>query len=444
MDTTTHFQQARLSRDARFDGLFYTAVVSTGIYCRPVCPAPPPKEENVRYYTTAYEAASQGFRPCLRCRPDSAPGSPAWLGKQTTFRRALRLIDDGYLQDNSIPTLAEKLGVSDRYLRKLFTESLGCSPKQYALYQQILFAKKLLHETTIPIADIAFASGFNSIRRFNDCFQQQLSLSPTQVRGKQSTPSDSIVVTLSFRPPYHWQHFHSAISKTMISNVEWLDHNSYGRTFMLGTLCGQFTATLEPKKHRFVVELKLSEPKYLFAALNHIRRLLDLDANPDAITLALRTVLPSHQPLVTRIPGVWDTFEAGVRAIFGESLNNDQDQDQVIHTSIEPLLIENPEKGIAYFPSAEKVLTDLDSYPLSAQEKHRLSSWAKYCLSKQASSDFVNAQGQPLTEAQYAYACLRGAGLPDIAALSNPASLVHDAQPWRSYFALSTHYKDIS
>ncbi len=190
---TTLYRQARLSRDARFDGLFFIAVVSTGIYCRPICPAPSPKEENVRYYASAIEASAQGFRPCLRCRPDSAPGSPAWLGKETTFRRALSLIQEGSLQETSVPALAERLGVSDRYLRKLFTESLGCSPKQYALYQQILFAKKLLHETRLPISDVAFAAGFNSIRRFNDCFQQQLSLSPTQVRRK---PAESMMPSL--------------------------------------------------------------------------------------------------------------------------------------------------------------------------------------------------------------------------------------------------------
>ncbi|WP_028022539.1 bifunctional transcriptional activator/DNA repair enzyme AdaA [Enterovibrio calviensis] len=441
MDTTTHFQQARLSRDARFDGLFYTAVVSTGIYCRPVCPAPPPKEENVRYYSTAYEAASQGFRPCLRCRPDSAPGSPAWLGKRTTFQRGLRLIDEGYLQDNSIPMLAEKLGVSDRYLRKLFTESLGCSPKQYALYQQILFAKKLLHETTISIADIAFASGFNSIRRFNDCFQQQLALSPTQVRGKQSTQSDSLIVTLSFRPPYQWQQFHSAISKNLIPNVEWLSENAYGRTFMLGTQCGQFTATLEPEKNRFVVELTLSDPKFLYAALNHIRRLLDLDTNPDAISLALLPLIPSNQPVITRIPGVWNTFEAGIRAIYGESLSNNGET----HSSLEPLLIKDSQQDIAYFPSAEWLAKNLESYPLPVTEKQRLSSWAKYCLSKHAASDFIDEQDHPLTEEQYDYACLRGAGSPDVSALASTASpLADNAQPWRSYFALSTHYKEIS
>jgi len=166
-------KKARLSRDARFDGKFFTAVKTTGIYCRPICPATSPKEENVTYFPSAIEAANAGYRPCLRCRPDSAPGSPAWKGIDTTLERAIRLINEGALQGGSLQTLAERLGISDRYLRHLFDKHLGVSPKRYALYQQCLFAKQLLHQTKLPITQIALASGLNSVRRFNDCFKHK-------------------------------------------------------------------------------------------------------------------------------------------------------------------------------------------------------------------------------------------------------------------------------
>ena len=180
-------QKARLSRDPRFDGKFFTAVKTTGIYCRPICPATTPKEENVLYFASGIEAALAGYRPCLRCRPDSAPGSPAWRGVNTTLDRAIRLIGEGDLHEGSLPSLAEKLGIGERYLRQLFKKHLGISPKAYALYQQCLFAKQLLHQTTLPITDIALTSGFNSIRRFNDCFQSQLGLTPSQIRRSEKT-----------------------------------------------------------------------------------------------------------------------------------------------------------------------------------------------------------------------------------------------------------------
>ena len=207
------YQKARLSRDPRFDGKFFIAVKTTGIYCRTICPVPLPKEENVEYFPTALSAARAGYRPCLRCRPDSAPGSPAWQGVGSTIARAIKLINQGYLQHASIPELADQLGVSDRHLRNLFTTHIGVSPKSYALYQQCLFAKKLLHQTSLSVTDVALASGFESIRRFNDCFKEQLKLTPTQLRRHPNTIPQPIELELYYRPPFNWLkmiHFLSA------------------------------------------------------------------------------------------------------------------------------------------------------------------------------------------------------------------------------------------
>jgi len=189
-------ERARRARDARFDGQFFTAVKTTGIYCRPICPANPPLEKNVEYFSSAVAAAQAGFRPCLRCRPDSAPHSWAWLGTQTTFERAIKLIQAGALQRGSIATLANRLGISDRHLRNLFQLNLGISPKRYAVYQQCLFAKQLLHETSLPITQIAFASGFNSVRRFNEAMLDEIGLAPKIVIQEQS----SLLIVMDILP----------------------------------------------------------------------------------------------------------------------------------------------------------------------------------------------------------------------------------------------------
>ena len=184
--TLKAYQQARISRDPRFDGRFFVAVKTTGIYCRPICPANTPKEENIEYFDYAHLAAKAGYRPCLRCHPDSAPDSPLWNGADTTLKRTKYLIDNGALEQGSLVELATRLGISDRYCRKLFEKYLGVSPKSYALFRQCEFAKNLLHQTALPITEIAFAAGFKSIRRFNDCFQKQLSMSPSQIRQSKT------------------------------------------------------------------------------------------------------------------------------------------------------------------------------------------------------------------------------------------------------------------
>ena len=213
-------QQARLSRDIRFDGLFFIGVKTTGVYCRPICPVRQPLERNVHYYPTAIAAANAGFRPCLRCHPDSAPGSPAWLGTHATVQRAVRLIGEGALQQGSLTALASRLGVTDRYLRQLFERDLGLSPKQYALYQQTLFAKQLLHQTTLSVTDIALACGFNSVRRFNDCFKILFRLTPSEVRKHAGQVNGGeIRLFLGYRPPYHWPLLRTFLAARLIQGL---------------------------------------------------------------------------------------------------------------------------------------------------------------------------------------------------------------------------------
>ncbi|HAW91570.1 MULTISPECIES: AlkA N-terminal domain-containing protein [unclassified Arsukibacterium] len=316
-------QQARLARDARFDGLFFTAVRSTGIYCRSVCPAKAPAESQVNYYASAAAASQAGFRPCLRCRPDSAPGSPAWQGTQTTLQRALRLIDEGSLQQHTQADLALRLGITDRYLRKLFQQQLGVTPTQYALNQQVLFAKKLLHETHLPVSCIAYQAGFNSVRRFNDAFVKQLRLNPSAIRRHHPEHANNgLKLELSYRPPLAWDSMLTFWQARTLTGVEWVEADRYGRTFSYLQHAGWFEVA--PKTaSSLTLTLHWSGRRGLSSLVQKLRRLLDLDTN----MLQIEQQLASH-PLFTeqllsglRIPGLWNTWEAGVRAILGQQVS---------------------------------------------------------------------------------------------------------------------------
>ena len=316
-------QKARLSRDPRFDGKFFTAVKTTGIYCRTICPVYPPKEENVSYFATAIEAANAGYRPCLRCRPDSAPGSPAWKGVNTTLERAIKLIDEGALQAGSLPLLAERLGISDRYLRGLFNKHLGVSPKAYALYQQCLFAKQLLHQTKLPITEVALASGFSSIRRFNDCFLSQLNLTPSKMRKTGETPSNLLQLKFYYRPPYNWSFIRGFYKARAIAGLEWVDEQSYGRTFDWSGAIGCFTAQHIDAQNRFNVTIELDDVTHLKAIVNNIRRVLDLDVDMQAVEHDLQEGVKDAFTVKSgiRIPGIWNMFEAGIRAVLGQQIS---------------------------------------------------------------------------------------------------------------------------
>ena len=198
--------RARLSRDPRFDGKFFIGALNSGVYCRSICPAPTCKEKNVRYFPSAAAAAEAGFRPCLRCRPECSPGTPAWLGTSNTVTRALRLIGESGLEDGGVETLAERLGIGARHLRRLFLKHLGASPSAVAHTRRLHFAKKLIDETTLSMAHVAQASGFGCVRRFNAAISITYHRTPTQIhrlaRQTATLPENEYVFKLHFRPPY--------------------------------------------------------------------------------------------------------------------------------------------------------------------------------------------------------------------------------------------------
>lgn len=443
MDTSL-WQHARQSRDPRFDGLFFIGVKSTGIYCRPICPAVTAKEPNVTYYQYAHTAAQAGFRPCIRCRPDSAPGSSAWLGVKTTALRAKQLIDNNLSEPLSAEQLAERLGISSRYLRHLFNQHFGISLTQYRLFTQCHFAKKLLQETTLPVSQIAYAAGFNSIRRFNDAFLQQLHISPTKMRTTDKKHTATLTLKLPFRPPYNWPALHQFLSRRLITPMEWLTDNSYGRSFDNDACRGQFTATFIEHKHHFLVSIDIDEPRYLQPILVQIRRVLDLDADTALIEQHLSANINGAFVLTQglRLPGIWSSFEAGVRAVLGQQVSV-----TAAHNLVTQLVnqLASADDLRVYFPRPEVLAnSELGFFKMPQARKNALRNLAKFCVENPKCEDldqWLALKGiGPWT---VNYAKLRGQSQPDILlagdlgikkaqAAASPFNDKHCA-PFRSY-----------
>ncbi len=318
-------EQARLTRDKRFDGLFFTGVLTTGIFCRPICPAPAPKPGNVRYFRTAAAAFQAGLRPCLRCRPEAAPGSLAWNSIEPLLQTAVNMIDAGYLQQQPVAALADRLGISSRHLRRLFQQHLGTTPLAYARMQQTLFAKQLLTESDLSITDIAMAAAFGSIRRFNDHFKSVYGRSPRALRKNlsQKEPADvGCQLYLAYRKPYNFNGLLEFYSRRAVPGVECVSATSYARTFQHGQTMGWFEVADEPARQALKIKLICNRYDQLQPVVQRIRQMLDIDTDPQAINQQLRGD-ESLKPLVDqdpglRIPGCWSIEEACIRAILGQ------------------------------------------------------------------------------------------------------------------------------
>jgi AraC family transcriptional regulator, regulatory protein of adaptative response / DNA-3-methyladenine glycosylase II len=326
----TVLDRARRSRDARFDGKFFIAVTSTRIYCRPICPAKTSDDANVRYYATAAEAAAAGFRPCLRCRPEAAPGSPAWLGTSAVVRRALRMIQDGALDDSSLERLSERLGVGARHLTRLFVRHLGASPAAIARTRRLHFAKQLLDETNLPITAIALASGFRSVRRFNDVFKATYRRPPREMRkglrtGRRHTAEAEIRLQLTYRPPYDWPHLLEFLAARAIPGLESIREGSYTRAMRVARGHALLQVAASKGAHALELRIRGGESSDLLPLASAARRMFDLAADPARIAAVLYRD-PRLKVLVTRrpglrIPGVWGAFETAVRAIVSQRMS---------------------------------------------------------------------------------------------------------------------------
>ena len=316
--------RAASSRDARFDGVFYVGVKTTGIYCRPSCPAVTPKKENVTFYATAAAAQDAGFRACRRCRPDTTPGSPEWNVRADAVGRAMRLIADGVVEREGVDGLASRLGYSQRHVTRMLTQELGAGPLALARSNRAHAARILIETTDMPMSDIAFASGFASIRQFNDSVRHVYALSPTQMRGRRrSTPTGRVTLRLAVRQPFHVDGLLEFLGGRTIAGVERIDGRTYARVLRLPHGLGAVQLTLHDD--HVACELELADLRDTAVAVQRCRRLLDLDADPLAIDEVL-SADPLLAPMVASTPGLRlpsqvDGFEVAVRAIVGQQVS---------------------------------------------------------------------------------------------------------------------------
>jgi AraC family transcriptional regulator of adaptative response / DNA-3-methyladenine glycosylase II len=327
MDLPPHdaCHRALASRDARFDGRLFVGVRTTGIYCRPICPARTAKPENCTFFSSAAAAQEAGFRPCLRCRPELSPDAAAWRGTSNTVSRALALIGEGLVDDeHGVPALAARLGVGERHLRRLFQRHLGAPPIAVAQTRRILFAKQLIQETQLRMVEIAAASGFGSVRRFNDAFRRlyRRPASSLRARRRRAAALSTVTLRLGYRPPYDWDQMIAFLGARAIPGVELVSADRYARTIELDGRVG--TVEVAPGRAHLVATITFPEVRALLSIVARLRRLFDLDADVETIGAHLASDR-GLAPLIAkrpglRTPGAWDGFELAVRAVLGQQV----------------------------------------------------------------------------------------------------------------------------
>ncbi|MGK5443405.1 bifunctional transcriptional activator/DNA repair enzyme AdaA, partial [Micromonospora sp. URMC 105] len=316
------------SRDQRFDGWFYTGVTSTGIYCRPSCPAMTPKRQNVRFFPSAAAAQGAGLRACRRCRPDAAPGSPQWDVRADVVGRAVRLIADGVVDRDGVPGLATRLGYTERHLHRMLRAELGAGPLALARAQRAQTARTLIETTGLGMAEIAFAAGFGSVRQFNDTVREVYGTAPSQLRVARAgrpTPggAGTITLRLAYRPPLHAAALLDFLALRALPGVEEVRDGTYRRGLRLPH--GAAEVALTPAAGHVSATLRLADMRDLAPAVARCRRLLDLDADPQAVDETLAAD-PALAPAIAaepgiRVPRAADGFEAAVRAIVGQQIS---------------------------------------------------------------------------------------------------------------------------
>ncbi|HEY8459086.1 MAG TPA: AlkA N-terminal domain-containing protein [Blastocatellia bacterium] len=327
--------EALRARDPRFDGVLYVGVKTTGVYCRPVCPARTPRRDRCRFFANAAAAENAGFRPCLRCRPELAPGAAVIDSANRIASAAAQRIEAGALNEAGIDELAAEFGVSSRQLRRVVKRELGVTPTELAQTQRLLLAKRLLTDSALPAIEVAFASGFSSVRQFNATFRERYGLSPTAIRRSQSskTAGQTLTVSLGFRPPMAWPWLLKFLAGRAIPGVELVEDNRYWRAIRVnqnsGQSSGQSSGWINVERiegaNALRVEVSLSLSRHLPSLLARIKNLFDLDAHPQLIEARLcgderlRETVKRHSGL--RLPGAFDGFEMAMRAVLGQQIS---------------------------------------------------------------------------------------------------------------------------
>ncbi|CAK7279769.1 AlkA N-terminal domain-containing protein [Streptomyces misionensis] len=481
MQTATHLDRehcvrAVRSKDARFDGWFYTAVLTTGIYCRPSCPVVPPRPENMTFYPSAAACQQAGFRACKRCRPDTSPGSPEWNLRADLVARAMRLIADGVVDREGVPGLAARLGYSTRQVERQLLAELGAGPLALARAQRAQTARLLIETTALPMAEIAFAAGFSSIRTFNDTVREVFALSPSELRGRaparrtagDGTPG-TLCLRLPFRAPLNPANLFGHLAATAVPGVEEWRDGAYRRTLRLPY--GHGIVALTPRPDHIACRLTLGDLRDLAVAISRCRRLLDLDADPVAVDDRLRTD-PLLAPLVDeapgrRVPRTVDEAEFAVRAVLGQQVSTAAARThaaRLVTAHGKPL--DDPEGGLTHlFPSPE-ALAAVDPEALAMPRTRRTTfttlvrQLADGTLHLGVESDWAEARARLLALPGFGpwtvdVIAMRALGDPDaflptdlgirraagaLGLPSTPAALTARAEAWRPWRAYAVQY----
>ena len=475
---TEQCYRAFQAKDARFDGRIFACVTSTGIYCRPICPARVPHKKNCLFVTSAASAEAKGYRSCLRCRPETAPGTPAWTGTAASVTRAMRLIEDGALDHDTVEALGARVGLGARQLRRLFLTHIGATPQVVAANRRLLAAKQLISETDMAMSDIAYAAGYQSLRRFNDAVKASYGVAPTALRrgAPRTAGQEAIHLRLGFRPPFIWAQLLAYLQGRAMPGVEEISGTNYRRSFQLEGTRGVINVTPGVKANTLDVAIcidtaasdKTSAPIRQIA--NRVRRIFDLDADPTAMVTAFGKD-PVLGPRLKRlggirVPGAFDGFERGVRAIIGQQVSVKGATTlagRVVARCGEAIAL--PDGGIThYFPSAAVLRNaDLDGLGLTGGRIRTLHAFARAVDEGEVSfsagptldekiAEFCAVPGIGPWTAHYM--ALRAVGEPDAfpaadlglrKAVSNEGVLIStpalEAQseswrPWRGYAAL--------
>lgn len=361
------------SKDARFDGWFFTAVLTTGIYCRPSCPVVPPKAENMVFHPSAASCQQAGFRACKRCRPDTSPGSPEWNARADSVARAMRLIHDGIVDREGVTGLAGRLGYSQRQIERQLLAELGAGPLALARAQRAQTARLLIETTALPMAEVAFAAGFSSVRAFNDTVREVFALAPTELRARGARRPDNaapgprtpgvISLRLPFRAPLTPDNLFGHLAATAVPGVEEWRDGAYRRTFRLPY--GHGIVALRPRPDHIACRLALTDPRDLTVAISRCRRMLDLDADPVAVDEQLRTD-PLLAPLVDkapgrRVPGTVDAAEFAVRAVLGQQVSTAAARTHAARlVTAYGTPVDDPEGGLTHLFPTTQALAALD------------------------------------------------------------------------------------
>jgi AraC family transcriptional regulator, regulatory protein of adaptative response / DNA-3-methyladenine glycosylase II len=455
------FYQALLARDHRFDGKFFVGVKTTGIYCRPICPAKP-KKENVEFYSNHHEAERAGYRPCLRCRPESAPMSPAWIGKSAVIQRASKILHTQETLEFNEDKFAALFGVSARHLRRLFQDEVGKTPKQIAFENRLNLARKLIIETRLSITDVAFAAGFSSIRRFNDSFKDRFKKTPREIRRNKVSDVDGLKISLPYRPPFDFDGLYLNYQKHQIGLLERFDDGKIIRIVALNGKVGQITISNNAEKSQLEILIDFPDTSMIYSIISKVRHWFDLDSDPVIIANSLEAD-PEIGKLWKRNPGIrmpsgWDGFEIAVLTILGQLVSVEQAQ-SLAYDLIELLGkdsgLEYQGRSIKLFPTPKQLATaNLDRLKTTNQRKQTLTAFAKAVADKTISLESTQNVDEflkkvlaikgigPWTASYMALKVLRHTdSFPDTdlilarALELHPKSIVQAMSPWRGYVA---------